>query len=368
MVGLSFKDLLNPELDSSGFYDVLPTDRVEIDDEKVEAISWAPLFSKLSNSSFREWALEDLKNLTLLLMSSKVAHVSPENISDLARHFSLEYIKTLKEKTSEKSKKMFVQRLNFFLRALLDKDAIPPYESQCEYLTYKYPWDWIKRGDETIFIVSEEKNVIHLKSNALQRSLRLGLPTQVDEVDGNWFSVGSQFSNGAFLLGHEEVQHLPHDNPVPLAFIFKDELHFLDIKGNLHSKNSGKIMGLDLANVSRVRKYGSHLIIMDWTHPFSLHIFELEANRLSSVSFEEVFIPNDVFMYQGDYFIIDKQQGYLFQFNARFELKKRLLSFGRGPGKLFDPAAIRLSQDNQFLEILNWVPSSVSTIPVHSLA
>ena len=64
-----------------------------------------------------------------------------------------------------------------------------------------------------------------------------------------------------------------------------------------------------------------------------------------------------------DLYVVDKQQGHIFKFDPEFRPVSRQCGFGRGPGRLFDPIVIHPAPDGTRLQVMNWVPGSIVTVP-----
>ncbi len=356
--------LLDLNLDPLTFYNILPTDDL-ISDKEAQDLNWGDLPARLLQYKFEKLNETDLEHATILLSSKKAFELSKEQMSDLADHFSREYIDCLRSNNQDRKKKMFVQRLNFFLRSLIDSDAGIPEGSQSTSLPYQCPWDWIQRDKTSIYIVSEEKNVVLRKDNIDLNAVRLGLPTQVDDIDGTWFSIGSHYTPGGYMMSESETRPVNHEQPIVLIFEHRNKLLFIDSTGSLYDLESRELVfKFQSGPVSKARKFGSSLYLLNWTEPYALFILDLDQLSVRRISLNDIFVVNDLIQSGDTFYLVDKQQGYLFAYDKTFKLQQKTLGFGRGPGKLFDPVSIRPSNKEGWLDILNWVPGDISSIPV----
>jgi len=355
---------LDFNLDSLTFYNILPTDGL-IPDKEVQDLSWGDLHSRLLKNKFEKLNEIDLERATILISSKKAFELSMEQMKALADHFSREYIDCLRSESKARKKKMLVQRLNFFLRSLIDSNVDIPEGSQSAPLPYQCPWDWIQRDKMAVYIISEEKNVVWRKDNLEFKACRLGLPTQVDDIDGTWLSIGSHYTQGGYMMSESEIRPINHDLPIVLIFEHRGELMFLDSKGFLYNLKSRElIFEFKSGPVSKARKFSSSLYLLNWTETATLFILNLDPPGIRRISLKDIFIVNDLTIWNDIFYMVDKQQGYLFEYDQNFKLNKKTLGLGRGSGKLFDPVSIRPSSKEGWLDILNWVPGDISSVPV----
>lgn len=363
-MALSQSRLLDFNLDPLTFYNILPTDGL-ISDSEVQDLSWGDLPPRLLEKKFEKLEEIDLEQATILFSSKKAFELPMDQMKALADHFSREYIDSLRSKSKAQKKKMLVQRLNFFLRNLIDSNVDVPEGSQSIPLPYKCPWDWIQRDKNIVYIISEENNVVWKKDNIDHKSFRLGLPTQVDDIDETWFSIGSHYTEGGYMMSEHENRHVKHERPIVLIFEHQDTLLFIDSMGFLYNLESGKlIFEFQSGSVSKARKFGSSLYLLDWTETSTLFILDLDQFEVQRIYLKDIFVANDLIILNDTSYMVDKQQGYLFAYDKNFKLQKKSLGLGRGPGKLFDPVSLRLSNKNGWLDILNWVPGSISSVPL----
>lgn len=363
-LALSRSRLLDLDLDPLTFYNTLPADGL-ISDKEVQEINWDDLPTRLLESKFEHFEQNDLERATLLLASPKAFELPMNQMKAMADHFSQEYIDCLRSESKARKKKMLVQRLNFFLRSLIDSNVDIPEGSHSAPLPYQCPWDWIQREQTAIYIISEEKNVVWKQDNQDPKYYRLGLPTQADDIDGTRFSIGSHYTQGGYMMSELETRHVNHDRPIVLIFEHQGKRLFVDSLGFLYDLKSRElIFEFKSGLASKVRKFGSSLYLLNWTEISTLFVLDLNQLCEQRISLKEIFIVNDLILLNDTFYMVDKQQGYLFVYDKNFKLLKKFLGLGRDSGKLFDPVSIRPSNKEGWLDILNWVPGTISSVPV----
>jgi len=349
--------------DPTEYYDLLPTDGRPIDLSCLPESSWGDLFSVLIDSTLDTIEQSRLDELALFLLQAADRDLPRRQLRALADHFSLLYVQALHERTKHVRKKMSVQRLNFFLRNILDTQ-VPTVPGASETkLRHLCPWDWTIQEETEIYVVSGRPNLVVLRGGA-ETDLHLGLPTQVDVIDEGLFSIGSYYSDGGYRFSNRGAEFVPHDAPIILQFRFDGREWFLDSRGRLMDGSSGKVLCVaPTSHVTRARRFGRMLYVMDWTVASIIHTFDLVQQSWQTRSTPGVFLPNDLLRLDDDLYVVDKQQGHLFKFDPEFRPVDRQCGLGRGPGRLFDPIAIHASSDGTRLQIMNWVPGSIVSVP-----
>jgi hypothetical protein len=369
MPALAFMDLFSPDCPATRFYDVLPGDADAPRGDGCSRTNWAECFARLRKATFDEVEQPTLDELALLLLAPNLAVPPHAELRALADHCSRLYIQAFRERSAQTLKKMSLQRLNFFLRSLLDREVLPPpgaYETPLDGLC---PWDWLETPAGTLRVVSGEPNIV-LESSSGRRTWRQGLPTQADAIRPGAISIGSFYSDGASLLRGETLQHVEHDAPVVLLFEHAGRPAMLDARGRLFDWLDGAAapgpprMQLDVGVVARARRFASRLYVIDWTTIGNLQAVDLNRDTVERLDVSPVMVPNDVAEFGGFRYLLDKQQGQVFKFDDAWRLVARQCGFGRGPGRLFDPLTIRPSADGRWLRVLNWAPATLTSIPI----
>lgn len=350
------------DIDPITFYDILPSD-VDVSSAPSIRQQWNRLLNVLISSTFDTTDQESLDVLTEILLNGRWDDLSQQQIRDLADHFSTLYVHALSGKSPNVRKKMSIQRLNFFLRNLLVPLDFVETDSSEHSLPYPCPWDWAQSDDQEIFVVSRTPNVIICKSGN-ETCLDLGLPTQVDFLHDGIFSIGSYYSDGLYTVRDKAAEFVPHNAPALLLFSIEGNPCFIDCHGQVIDLDSRKLISMaPTRNVSRVRRFGNQLFVMDWTVASRIHVMDLEDQTWRSCQTPGVFLSNDLLKLRDDIFVIDKQQGHIFKFDSSFQFIEKRCHLGRGPGMLFDPIAIHASADQSRLEVMNWVPGNIVSVP-----
>ena len=353
--------------DPLAFYDILPTDHGQGTGMSFSAESCKAYVEKLYRVNLYDLpqgALDDFQNA---LLNGAVGQFEKSELLSLADQLALQYVEALANEQCPRRKRMSIQRLNYFLRAILDRD-VPIYAgSSVKKLGRKCPWDWIERGAESVYVTSEEQNVVYRTGKGEESHFRLGLPTQVDDIDGYSYSVGSTYSPGYYCLNACGVTHIPHDRPVLIGFEVDGVRMFLDADGNIVEQTSGECsVRLGISPVSKARVAAGFLYIMSWVRASLLYQVDLSTWEIHQIHLADMFLVNDIMLMGNKYYLIDKEQGNLFEYDTTFSLNRRLLGFGRGAGRLFDPIAVRGSLTGCCVDILNWVPGTIVSVPLDS--
>lgn len=162
-------------------------------------------------------------------------------------------------------------------------------------------------------------------------------------------------------MEENSFRFLDHDLPIVLFFIHDHELLFLDYYGHIFREHDRECLAtLDLWEVSRVRNIKGHLYVFDWTAPHSILIFNPDTNTAQKVRLKEILLGNDICMIHNCFYLLDKQQGSIFKFDSNFRFLERRLSFGKHPGRLYDPIALRFHQGKIF--VLNWLSRKMVSV------
>lgn len=355
-------EFLSRPLDTLTFYDVLPGE-IEIVDaggrRRVEDAAGLLLST--------EGALEDESLVDDALVGASCGEeiaLAREQIKNLADAASKAYADLLGAGKSRRSLRMKLQQLNFFLRAHLDRDI--DVADQCRETRSlgapTQPWDWLDTVDGRVMIVSGADNLLWDR-NGITGGASCGLPSQLDVLPDAKISVGSIFTNGAWVLGRHSLTRIAHHRPLVLLFSHHNEDWAVDYDGRIFPLAQGVDSGLKapIDQVDRARLVGRHLFLSDWSRIGSVLIVDLELRSFENRTLPGVLILNDICSENGRLYAVCKQQGYVFGYDLDFAPRGTRLGFGRGHGRLFDPVSIRVGSDG--LQALNWVTGTVVTLP-----
>lgn len=362
---LAASDLFSPDCPATRFYNLLPGDADSPRKALPPQRTWDECFEHLRSAEFDEVEQDTLDALTLLLLAPDFSPPPVRDLRTLANHCTRLYIQAFRERSPRTLAKMSLQRLNFFLRSILDRDAPPPagaYETPLDGLC---PWDWIELPGGTLRVVSGAPNVILERSAGGRRTWHQGLPTQADVLAPGEVGIGSFYSNGASLLRGETLEHIEHDEPVVLLFDRGGRRLMLDARGRMLDCRGGEpLLRVPVGVVARARRSASRLYVIDWTTIGRLQVVDLDRGTIEPVDVSPVLIPNDIVEIGRFRYLLDKQQGQVFKFDGDWRLVDRRGAFGRGAGRLFDPLTIRPSADCRWLRVLNWVPATMTWMPM----
>jgi len=342
---------LTKELNSHTFFEDLPSDGFHISGVTIDKITCEGKITELLNSDFDAIQEHTLNELLIGLANNFSVMRPSDRLHRLANHLSLSYARLLKGK-QKRSLRMKLQKCNFYLRDLLDRDRVPEFLGE-KHLGVTSPWDWLVIPQGEILITSDDENV-HVNQAGKTYKTKCGLPSQVDLLGDGRISIGSIFSNGGYLLEEGRFQFVEHNAPIVLFFLLKKDLCFLDYHGGIFSEHDRKkLIALDLFEVSRVRQLQDQLYMFDWTEPHAVLVFNLKTQCQRKIFLENILLGNDICEADRCMYLLDKQQGYVFKFDFNFTLSERRLSFGKAPGRLYDPIAVRVYDGK--LHILNWI-------------
>jgi hypothetical protein len=349
--------LLRP-LDPLVFYDILPSDGW-----LVQGLSQEPnlvhLVSTLLTATIDTVVEEDLDLVRLALLDGRAAQASAPLLAALADHSSMLYSRLLEGGKSRRPLRMKLQQLNFFLRDSLDRDVDVVRDVLGEkVLGSPAPWDWLDldSGDQ-LLLISGPNNVRWIwKGNPGSQSC--GFPSQLDVIVPGRFSIGSIFSDGAYIFDDGAIEQVEHDRPIALLFSNAAALWAVDYDGRIfptEDKTSG--IKAPIRQVDRVRRIGDTLYLSDWTSPGTIVVVELSTLVSRVQALPGILLLNDICEGPRGFYAVCKQQGKVFSFDHAFVPRGERLGFGRGKGRLFDPLTVRRSGDQ--LQVLNWITGSL---------
>lgn len=365
-MNLSRYNFLTRVPDVVAFYAMLPTHGATlIDGHSIDADMFKRIASELLAQELVNASPELVDELILFLLVKPTSAIPEILLRALANASSYTYAHLLKGAKSNRPLRMRLQHLNLCIRNLLDKDvALPPFD--IEILDCRGPWDMLYAPDgERILISCDHENVRAEQGNHLVHH-RLGLPTQVDQVGEGLISIGSIYSEGLWLRRGSSFQHVAHSLPLVTCVEYQGGYLTIDYRGGIYTLTSEFAVAekrgqLALGEVSKCRRIGDSLYVMDWTQPHMLMRLSLATLEVTRIDLGlELFLPNDILELGGHFYLIDKLQGYLFKYSADFVLKGKILALGSESGKLFDPISLRYHEKK--LRVLNWLSSSLVSV------
>ena len=346
------------------FYSVLPTDDIQFDGAWPNIDLTCLAQSMLSIDDPQEISEFDLDRLACgLLMNGSALLPSGIDWFALADRMAILYMQQFLPNGS-REKKMRAGRANFFLRDILECGLGVPTGiiSRCK-LHHPFPWDWFPLDDGKLVIDSGRHENIHLyQSNNIIRSWRVGLPTQVDALSVDEFSVTSCFSDGWYLLkGDLPPSFNMHNTPVVTVFDFGRARYFLDTTGCIYTEHNRRmILRLPSRGTWRARFIEDKLYIFSLGIPYLIHSVSMDDLQVSEINTSPVIIPNDICKIGSTFFMVDKMQGKVFSFNKSFKPTGERMSFGRGSYALYDPISLRAHLGS--LWALSWMTNTITRV------
>ncbi len=360
LLQLDARKVVEDDASSFGYYSLLPTDQFEL------APDWPQLDPKeiaaglLSGSAVAESQVDALTLALLLKRNEPLAAVI--DWVGLANRLCFLF-SNMMARPAERRLRMKCARANYFLRDLLDagnEDSDLVVESRV--VSTAFPWDWCSSAGVEIVLDCAEKNVHFRAAHREEASFRAGLPTQVDRLqDGLVF--GSCYSNG--WVTSDDADGLPrfHDyaSPVLLVAEHGGKMFGFDAQGNLFSPKSGRILqSVPTLSSGRARLIDGCIYFVDWARPREIIRLEVDGFRTEIVDISPVIVPNDICKVEDRFYLIDKMQGRVFSFDEHFKYINARMSFGKGPGRLYDPISLRVHGGN--IGVLSWLTGALATI------
>ncbi len=349
------KDFLAENFDSLTFYDLLPTDDVNISHQGVkEPVS--KLASKLIQTNIEDIQIEDLNDLAIGLVNGCPSFNEFTEWQTLADQMAIQYSELLLNE-NERELRMKLSRVNYFIRALLDENIVVDGVDEW-FIQAKGPWDFIKQNGKLMWIDCEESS-LKVKSDSGTSSYTCGLPTQIDRLAETEVGIGSHYSNGGWVLNGAGLKEISHSKPIVTFFVWNGATCYLDVDGLIIEVGKGVVGQIDLpfTMIHKCRFFEDKLVFFDWSQPKKGYIYHLDTRIGECLDLDAVIVCNDICFLSDFYYLIDKEQGHLFKYDRKFNLVGKESGLGRGKGKLYDPISIR-PVDGE-LQVLNWFSGKV---------
>lgn len=346
-------------LDPKEFYKVLPSQGIYYDttvtsEDVVDLINrFQDEDSSLIDIPFMDSLLESLLKLSEREEVKKVA-------SDTAHKASAMYSNLLSGSKSRREFRMRLQLLNYFLQDFLSNDQGSEVDFHELSLIRDCPWDQIQFNGSHFYLFSGEGGLHNVSDNC---SYEVGKATQLDYIDEQAISVGSIFSTGGYVLYEDRLEYIEHNEPIVLLFKAGSDTLFIDYRGGIFLlENRHKVSQLEVGEVSKVRYIEGKLYVFDWSDIYKLHVYDVVKDDCSTVDLKMVMLGNDIAKVSDFFYVIDKQQGFVFKYDDEFNFISKALRFGIKEGCLYDPISINVKGDT--LSIISWVSSKQTDIPI----
>lgn len=357
-MNISREAFLSRTLDPLRYYHFLPSDDLHIDGA-IAGTSARVLGERLGSMGADSAAIAVMDELSVSLINEFDALAGDASWRPLADRMAGWYAQQLRPGGS-KPIRMRAQLINFFLRDIIDAGK-PTGDFKSEPLEALCPWDFMRLPDEDIWLTSDPDNVVRKRRDGTEIRLRCGLPTRMDLLGDGQIAIHSLYSNGGWLLKGSDVNEIKHDTPIVMLFHRHGRLHFVDFRTRVFDATTGEQLGgphLEQAHFARL--VGNRIFLIDCCKVGKLYELDVESLELVEYDIAPILICNDVCRASDRFYLVDKEQGSVFAFDEHFTFLEQRLVFGRAPGRLWDPAAIR-SVDGR-LQVLNWFASSIVTL------
>ena len=310
---------------------------------------------KIINIELSDTNLEiELENLFIELIRKKNKSLSKDlDWEKVCKKCAVIYTKTFNNEKFRSLRTKSVRNI-YLIREIIEKNQVVINKKIQTEKVDLFTWDFRESFNKKIFITCDKKNLT-ITSNNETKEYIAGLPTQIDILSDGSISIGSSYSKGFFFYkknGHLTFKDIPL--PVITTFFYENNFFFLQKNGELFKnyKIFFKVSHFS-SSICKARFINPFLIIMDWSKLNSLLIVNMKTLRREIIKLPEIYIPNDICEYGGNFYIIDKLQGQIFSYNKSFKFRKKILSFGQGSGELYDP--ISIFSDGKKLNVVSWL-------------
>ncbi|MFN8995794.1 MAG: hypothetical protein ACK5X3_19315, partial [Pseudomonadota bacterium] len=263
--------------------------------------------------------------------------------------------------------RMRAQRLHYYILTLMaEKTPIRGDLVESEtLLDVTKPWDYMPHPTGVWWLSCDKENVHWRGPDGADRHDTLGLPTQLDPLDDAWICIGSIYSQGCTISNGITHQHIPHD--APLVLVWRDAsgaLYGIDHCAAIWRLDPREqIARLPCTQVHFARINGGKLYALDNGQFGAICIYDIATHNVKIQSTLPVWVANDIAFTPSHFYLIDKQQGYIFKFNRQWEFEEKILAFGRGYGRLLDPVSIRFIDGNR-LQVISWLNGKLTILSV----
>lgn len=342
------------------WYDLLPGDGIEVSGipdprtskELAEALQASPAASSAT--------LLDLLSARLLGEAQDIADAP--GWRRLAEQLSQVMASQLTQ-SGDRSLRMRSQRLNYYIQALIDRTHSPEDASLViseTELQGSKPWDFIHWNGACWWLTSGDTN-IHRQTPATEEAWSCGLPTQLDPLPDGLLAIGSIYTPGASITDGASWRALTHPLPVPLVFDHNGILHFVDHSGDIwRDAPRTRIGDVPCGQVHFARHIDGVVYCLDNADFGHVTTFDMTNRKSVRHAVAPVQVCNDIAVANDHIYMIDKQQGSVFKFDRDFRFMRRALRFGRGPGCLLDPVALRHQEGR--LSVVSWLSGRLTTL------
>lgn len=358
---VSYTSFIDNDLNSLTWYDILPGDGFSItavDDPR----SAAEIAQFLIHAELQE-NLDGIDLLAAKVLNGCYSISAFGEWGELAFRLSRVMAQNL-HAGGNRDLRMRAQRLNYFLRVMLDESVesanIDLLIAETRLEGSKI-WDFMPDVGGDWWLSSDEKKIRYRRTDGQQQFWNIGLPTQIDMLPDGSLCFGSIYTEGALLRQNGEWLEVKHERPVVLIFEHASQRFLLDHDGRLWLDHPKRIyLDSGRPQVHFARYYDGRLFLLDNSDFGHITIINLNSNRITRQTVFPVLVCNDLVKSGQNYFLIDKQQGNVFKFDRDWKCLDHALKFGRGRGCLLDPVAIHECEDR--LLIVSWLSARLTEL------
>ena len=364
-MNVSFSDFVDTPLDSLSWYNFLLNSGdisiVEIPSGFTFEYAYASILSSLCSIDELILSLDILS--ALIINDDQSLGCSSLNLDfDLLVYVASRLMSINLTSSGSRPVRMRAQRLNYLLQAhpncIFGNKSLSSIHTQEENLPYQKPWDFYFADDLKIFISSDSSN-IHIQRLGCSSSYAFGLPTQVSKFEDE-IIFGSIYSPGFAAYRDDSIVSVEFPQPILLLFIFKDKKCALSHFGVVYCLSTREVMlELPLAQVHFARIIDNKLFCLDNSSFGLVHSLCCLSGEFKCHPVYPVMVCNDICLHRNRYFLIDKQQGSVFEFDKYFKYISRSLDYGYSASNLADPVAIHSFGGR--LHILSWLTSKITS-------
>ncbi len=358
---ITYAEFVKSDLDSLTWHDLLPGDKVTITSvpdapvaEKIGELLLEP--ENTANQGF-------IDHLAAKIINNSFSNASSRLWQDLAAKLSAIMAANLHAK-GDRPLRMRAQRLNYYLQALIDKNA-PAGDNDLvlseTVLDGSKPWDYIRHENVEWWLSSDSKKIRYRETGGQPQFSNFGLPTQIDLQPGGVLSFGSLYTDGATLWDHGEWQHIEHEIPVVLVFEHDGQRFLLDHRGRIWKDQPRRLLfESPRPQVHFARYFEARVFLLDNSDFGHITVIDMESGLVNRQSVLPVQVCNDITATDQAYYLVDKQQGSVFKFDTEWNYLARALTFGRGRAALLDPVALRCQDDRLF--VVSWLNARLTEL------
>lgn len=266
--------------------------------------------------------------------------------------------------SGSRSLRMRAQRLHYYIQdQIAEKTPIRANDllQHESIMGVTKPWDFLSHASGIWSISCDTTNIHHRDNQGVLHHYTRGLPTQLDGLNEDFVCIGSLYSNGCTITNGHIWREISHTAPVLLIWETSDGCYFVDYLAAIWQETPRqKIAQLPCAQLHFSRYHNGKLYGLNNGEFGCIWIYDMHTGNITHQSVMPVWVANDVAFADPYFYLIDKQQGYVFKFDQNWIFKEKVLAFGRGQGRLLDPVSIRVVDNS--LHVISWINAKHTTL------